>query len=166
MNLRPLGPGLLMTAVLIGTASAAEMCVVCSEPAATYRCTVEHGEKAQQFRGGDRVLQYLCITELAKAGHHARCAVSRDPPSSCLGEGRTVTATGVEGREQGEAARAAPRAAQAPDAAPKDDAPKTLVELARKTNDSVKDSAKSAGSAVGGAIQKTWNCLTSLFQGC
>ena len=139
------------------------MCVVCSEPAATYRCAVEHGEKAQQFRGGDRVLQYLCISGLAKAGHHANCRISRDAGAACLGDVRTVSASGVE---PGDAAGTNANAVQGPGSGQAEAPPKTLVELARRTKDSVDGSAKSAGSAVGGAMKKTWGCLVSLFQEC
>src|SRR5262249_52759349 len=148
MIVRVLSVGWVTTTFLLGTAWGAEVCVVCSEPDATYRCVVEHGEKAQQFRGGGRVLQYLCITELAKAGHHASCRISSDVGSGCLGDVRTVSASGAELREQSEAAAANAKAAQGPASGQADTPPKTLVELARRTKDSVDGSAKSAGNAV------------------
>ncbi len=37
-----------------------------------------------------------------------------------------------------------------------------VADLAKKTGDAVKDT----GEAVGGAVKKTWDCVTSMFGDC
>jgi hypothetical protein len=44
--------------------------------------------------------------------------------------------------------------------------PKTVVEMARRANEQSSDQVKKTGEQVGGAVQKTWTCVTSLFQRC
>jgi hypothetical protein len=159
-----------LPALTAGPVRAAEVCVVCSEPAATYRCMVDT-EKVQ-FSGVDKVVQFMCAKELAKAGKHASCKAVPGTGPACLGEQRTVGLQGVEGQpEPGspEAAAAEAKRAEALKNAP----PKTLVELAKRTNEQMNNDAKSAGEAVGnagdavgGAMKKTWRCLSTLFTGC
>jgi hypothetical protein len=36
----------------------------------------------------------------------------------------------------------------------------------KKAGEAVTDTAKSTGAAVGGAVSKTWKCLTSFFTNC
>lgn len=153
----------LVTAAGIIPAGAAEVCVVCAEPSAVYRCMVDVDK--MNFKGSDKVLQYLCVTELAKAGKHGSCKYAQGTGPACLGEQRTVGLQGVEGMPQPGSPEAAERDAQRAEAA-KNAPPKTLVELAKRTKDQVGEDAKATGEAVGGAMKKTWNCLTSLFSKC
>jgi hypothetical protein len=173
----------------VHAAAGAEMCVVCAEPAATYRCTVEGADRFVQYRGSDRVIQYLCITELAKTGGHASCGVSRNAGGACMGELKTVRVRAEDALARAEEAMrgGAPQpnpSQKEPPKLPDDGPPKTLEELARKTVEqsqdqwqtagkTVNDTAKSAGQqigkageAVGGAVKKTWTCLASLFTDC
>jgi hypothetical protein len=160
---------------------------VCTTPSATYRCAIEGTERVAQYRGSSRVIQYLCITELAKIGGHASCSVGRNTGAACIGELKVLRAD-----EALAAAEAVVRDGNPPPGPPQTEPgpppgsgpPRTLEELARRTVEqsgdqfqnagkTVKDSAKSAGQqiekagdAVGGAVKKTWTCLTSLFTNC
>ncbi len=68
-------------------AAAQEFCVTCSGPEASYRCVIGgDGTAAGRSARG----QFLCITELAKAGGHASCSATRGQENPCPGETRTV----------------------------------------------------------------------------
>jgi hypothetical protein len=189
MDQRAIGIGVLMLGLLALPAMGAETCVVCSEPAATYRCAIEGADRYAQYRGSDRVIQYVCITELVKSGGHARCSVGRNAGGACVGELKVLRA----GDALAAAAEAAVRDASErfdrpqtvqPSSPPSDQPPRTLEELARKTveqsggqlqsagktmNDTAKTAGRQiekAGDAVGGAVKKTWTCLASLFTDC
>lgn len=85
-RLPPVAAALLALAHSYG-ASAQEYCVTCTGPEATYRCLIggEATPAARSSRG-----QFLCITELAKAGGHASCSAARGQATPCPGETRTV----------------------------------------------------------------------------
>ena len=76
--------------VLAASAGAQEFCVTCASPEASYRCLIggEAPMAARSSRG-----QFLCITELAKAGGHASCSATRGQATPCPGETRTVMFT-------------------------------------------------------------------------
>jgi hypothetical protein len=174
-------------AFLAQPATAQETCVVCTTPAATYRCAIEGSERVAQYRGSTRVMQYLCITELAKLGGHASCSVGRGSGAACMGELKVLRADDALA-----AAEAVVRDGNPPPGPPQNEPgppsgsgpPRTLEELARRTVEqssdqfqnagkTVKDTAKTAGQqiekagdTVGGAVKKTWSCLTSLFTNC
>jgi len=183
-----LGLVLAVLGLPLQPAAGAEVCVVCSEPAASYRCAIEGADRFAQFRGTDRVLQYLCITELAKAGGHARCDANRNSGALCTGV-KTVRVRAEDVLAKAAALRSGsldvqPQQQGAQPKLPADGPPKTLEEMARKTVEqsrdqlqtagkSVNDTAKTAGQqigkagdAVGGAVKKTWGCLVSLFTDC
>lgn len=84
-RLPPLGAALALA--LSAGAVAQEYCVTCTGPDATYRCLIggEASAAARTSRG-----QFLCITELAKAGGHASCSAARGQATPCSGETRTV----------------------------------------------------------------------------
>jgi hypothetical protein len=179
--------GIFVASVGTVCAAAAEVCVVCSGPDATYRCTVDHSSNIERYRSGDRVLQLLCISELAKAGGHTKCRVSRDPTGFCAGEARTIGLAGIEAALAAGSAGAPPGPVDAHETVPapvQGGPPRTVEQLARqatqassvqlrKAGEVMTDSASSAasrlekaGDAIGGAVKKTWLCLTSLFKQC
>jgi hypothetical protein len=184
---RAAGIGLLAVGLFALPVAAAETCVVCTTPPATYRCTIEGAERVAQFRGSDRVLQYVCITELAKLGGHASCSVGRKSADICTGELKVLQAGDALAAAESAIGEPGPRpglAQSAQPGPPADGPPRTLEELARKSVEqsadqlqsagkTVKDTAKTAGQqiekagdAVGGAVKKTWTCLASLFTNC
>ncbi len=166
-------------------ASAQEYCVTCTEPDAKYRCTVrdEAGFTARTSRG-----QLLCISELARTGHHGSCSVGRTTDEPCEGELRTVMfPIGADAvppplaePQPGTASpdvQDAQEATRQPPEPPAEGPPQTVEELAKQTveasekglkkaGETVTDTAKSTGKAVGNAVSKTWNCLTTLFSDC
>lgn len=166
------------------------LCVVCSEPSASYSCVIAEANDPYLMRGGERASHFVCVTELAKLGGHASCRVRRDFSTHCdapqrvvsikgLAEPAPTTAAAPPGADPnagGDPKGAAAAGAAAQPAQPQGP-PQTLEELAKrtaagsgdalkKTGTAVVDGAKSAGSAVGGALQQTWNCVTSLFTSC
>lgn len=179
--------GICVLSVCTGAAAAADVCVICSGPDAAYQCTVDQASKIERFRGGDRLLQYMCITELAQAGGHTVCRVSRDPSGSCAGAARTIGPPDLEAALTRSSAGTPPGPVEDHEAAPEPvraGPPRTVEELARRTTQAssaqlkkagevVTDSASSAGNqmeraggAIGGAVKKTWLCFTSLFKQC
>ena len=164
-------------------ADAQEYCVTCKGPDASYRCVIggDATAAARNSRG-----QFLCITELAKAGGHTSCSAARGQATPCPGETRIGD---VHARRSGRFAlwNNRPRPAQprrgswrpskrclrlpsrlpapAPmqTTAPVEEKKPTVVEdLANKTGKAVTDT----GEAVGGAMKKTWDCVASLFGKC
>jgi hypothetical protein len=177
--------GFFVATVCTVRAAAGEVCVVCSGPDATYRCSVDQASNIERYRGGERVLQLMCISELARTGGHTKCRVNRDASGVCVGEARTIGLTDLEAAlAQGRSAP--PGAVEGHEtAAPvPGDPPKTVEELARRTTQAsseqlrkagevVTGSASSAatglekaGDAISGAVKKTWHCITSLFKQC
>lgn len=152
-------------------AAASEVCVSCSGPPATYRCTVDDAEKLEGYRGSKQVLQLVCITELAKEGGHQQCRVQRTGSEGCFGHGRTVS---LKASIDGLAQRAATEATREPTVEqeatpvtpPKPGPPKTVEELARRTAASSRDQVQKTGDTVGSAMKKSWECLASLFKNC
>lgn len=182
-------PGALFT--LGAGAAAQEFCVSCSGPEANYRCLIggEATAAARSSRG-----QFLCITELAKAGGHASCSATRGQATPCPGETRTVmfslagpgdVAGGVEAQDL-----VPPEAHQAPDGprplpatdqthgaaplpsgeeagAPAEENPAEEKKNVVETIASKTGKAfNDTGKAVGKAMKKSWDCVASLFGNC
>lgn len=153
------------------TAVAATYCVTCDEPQARYACSVDAPPNAG--------LQLYCMSELAKAGHHARCTISRGEQSTCGGDVRTLAAPqGLLGQP---ALSAAPKDAAAggtpeqPPTQPEQDAdalkqknqqPKTVQEIIEKSGGAAVDGLSKTGEAAvdvteqtGGVLQNAGNSI-------
>ncbi len=185
---------LLIAAAVLGIPSAAqsaEICVSCAEPAARYRCVLADGEARPV---NDAALQLLCIKELAARGQHGRCSFDRTKANvPCDGVLAAVTLpAGLPANPvdvgaitpKPSAVPAPARAVTEPAAANEKQPPKTMEELAKvtaeqskadwqKANTQIKETTQSAGrqvekagTAVGTAAQKTWDCIASLFSKC
>lgn len=182
-------PGVLLA--LAGGATAQEFCVTCKGPDASYRCTIggDPPAGARSARG-----QFLCITEIAKAGGHASCSATRAQDTPCPGPTRTVmfppgeigpppTAEGgtplapvspaplpPPAPPVGAVTQPAPHPQPGvayeppppPAAPPAEEKPNAVEDLANKTGKALNDS----GKAVGNAVKKSWDCVTSLFGNC
>jgi hypothetical protein len=171
------------------SAGAADLCVKCTGPDASYDCVVNRSGPP------DTVTKLYCITALAKAGPHASCAIDRNTTAPCQGERRefTIPATvdgALGGSQEQEATQqpALPPPGTEVEEPPQDTAsdvpPKTVQEMVEKSAKSTGDSlaqtqktaataAKSAGtalekagSAVGSAAKTSWKCLSSFFSKC
>lgn len=162
---------LAAVALTPATAGASEVCVSCTGPDTVYRCTVDQSADVASYRYGKRVLQFVCITELARQGNHQKCRVQRGE-GLCLGVERVVSLTApLDPTAAADASQTAEAdgsdGVPAPEATPqKPGPPKTVEELARRTASSSKEQLEKTGDAVGGAMKKSWNCLTSLFTQC
>ena len=166
-------------------AHAQEFCVVCAGPEASYRCLIGGNvHQATRIARG----QFLCITELARSGGHTSCSASRAQATPCAGETRTVMFPPGEldnAPSQPAATEVDPLPAPPPPAdamsppplgpgedaqhatneehnAPDPASSNPLENLSKKTGKAVQDT----GEAVGGAVKKTWDCVTSLFGDC
>jgi hypothetical protein len=171
------GAGLVLA--LPSAAAALEYCVTCEDPPAMYRCVVDGTADGP---GKDPTASLHCISEMAKLGKHRTCSVSRGAPFPCPGlttivqQPKSLPSTGEAEPPatpmDGPAAQSAPE----PHSSPADKSakvPRTVEELADQTVKSSKDGLEkageqigNAGSAIGTAASKTWNCLTSLFTSC
>jgi hypothetical protein len=68
--------------VVTVSADAAELCVKCTGPDASYACIVGANANATM----DTVAKLYCITALAKSGPHASCSIDRTAAPPCRGE--------------------------------------------------------------------------------
>lgn len=162
-------------ALLIGSTLPAlaqsEICVSCSGPSATYRCTVEDAGQIEGRRFSKHALQLVCITELARQGGHQKCKVQKTSGGGCFGFPRTVSlANSFEALTAGSQAEPEPAATEVqpePVEQAKEDAPpRTVEELARRTASVSKQKLEKTGDSVGNAVKKGLNCLASLFKSC
>jgi hypothetical protein len=81
-----------LCAVAAMSAHAAELCVACQEPAATYRCTVE--QPSDKYSLGTELEAQVCSKVLAQKGEHKKCVLTPVAEGSkCEGLERTVTVT-------------------------------------------------------------------------
>lgn len=169
-----------LAAVAFATSSAAQdICVECSGPDMTYRCTVKDAGRVQHIRGSGKAIEFVCITELARAGSHKSCKVGTGYSGPCIGHPREIDVSkagepvilGAQPPETGATLDGPARAAA--EVQKKADQPETLEQLARETVTKSKEqwsqadnNMKKAGDAVGGAIKKSWHCLATLFTKC
>lgn len=165
------------------TACADELCVVCADPPATYRCQIEGVDPAAPATPGTQI---LCIAEIATRGAHKSCSISRDQSASPCAGPLVVLAKPAIGplKAQAKPAEPAPQIAGAPAPPPASPQgsdpnapPATMEALAKQaatetkknweeTTKAAGDEAKKAGETVGTAVKKTWNCLSSFFTAC
>jgi len=172
-----------MACALCTVAAAQEYCVVCFDPPARYRCVVgsDPGTAPSPSRA-----QFVCITELARTGQHASCAVGRTSTEPCDGDVQSVFVPSTSGAPLPPAMQAQEPVAPSPappdettaevpgEPPPASDAPpETVEELAKQTVEASGKGLKKAGEAVnetaksaGNAVSKTWKCLSSLFSDC
>lgn len=83
------------TAVLAAAtaADAAEYCVACAQPDATYRCIAPEVSAAARDTG----TQLLCIQDIARRAGHKTCTIQRTADSACSGPEWVLGSAGVGG---------------------------------------------------------------------
>ncbi len=173
---RAAATAVVLIALAGSSAAAQNVCVECRDPERSYRCSVKDADKAQNVRGIGRALEYVCITEIARAGNHQSCRVSTGYSGPCIGHPHEIDLAklGAEPPAQN-AEQAAPpgQAGAAPQATPVKGPPQTLDELARETFAKSKEQIsaadekmRKAGDAVGGSLKRTWDCVASMFSRC
>lgn len=179
-----LWPAALALQSATAAAQAPTLCVVCTEPDATYRCQADPNFP----RPAENRLNLLCITEIAHAGQHGSCSVRRTQ-SACEGPLKMVAIVPppAAAPTPPPPAIAPPRAASIPaipasqpppeTKAAASGPPDTVEELAKRSAAQTKEQleaatgavgnvAKKTTGAVGDAASKSWKCLSSLFKDC
>lgn len=143
-------------------AGQSELCVVCSQPAQTYRCRVDTANASP----GEEALRLYCIFRTARDGGHGSCAAQRDAGAACDGP---VKAYSYAGPEIPEALRSTVRKMREnrggqdrfrnsppADAPPRGEGPpETLIEMGSRAVDAGKQGVKSTGGAVRDAAGTT-----------
>jgi hypothetical protein len=72
------------------SANAAEICLTCDAPSASYRCVVE--QPSEKYKLGADIEQEICTKVLAKQGQHQKCHVTPAPENGqCAGTAKTVS---------------------------------------------------------------------------
>lgn len=166
-----------LTVTCATAASASEYCVICSVPEARYRCMTNDGRDGA---GTDQRSWLQCVQQLAKSGGHESCSIDRTTVAPCLGSIKNVD---IDPGDLGTRAVGGPPIEQqphdspapAPDVAGEPVAkppPATAAEpaAAEPANpgfmEKSKQNIEKAGSAIGDAAQKSWDCMSSLFKKC
>lgn len=152
-------------------AAARELCVHCTGPTVSYRCT-------SPSAGQGAALQLACITEIARKGRHEACAVSTSAVA-CPGAVLHVALPDRDDGEGGEHTGAAPGdrppavAASPPSAGPASPRPTTEPAPAAPPPrnpdhplEKVGESINKAGERVGDTARRSWSCVASLFKSC
>ena len=84
--------GLLGYGLAMPTAQAGEVCIVCEEPLASYRCVLE--QPSSNLKLGEKLAREVSTKVLAKQGEHGICQMVKiDDGDTCKGPERTVTLT-------------------------------------------------------------------------
>lgn len=173
----------LFACAFAAPATAAEYCVTCTGPDASYACSIGSAGATVD----DAALKLYCITELAKKGPHESCAVERAKAAPCAGKPVSLAApaglelhTGPTETEAAPAAEAPPHEPAAGGAAdgnqapppanetsiPKPAAPGTVEDLVKDSTESTKeglkateDAASSAAKSAGSALEKAGSAI-------
>jgi hypothetical protein len=161
----------IFLALFGSSAEAQEACVTCTGPQFTYRCTVEKSEKVTRLGVvGEKALHHVCAKELARQGGHETCSVRRDLiGAACNGVLTEIPLASLleEPAAPAVAAAPAPGPLEPPKPAEaKTEPPRTVEELAKRASAKSKQQLKDVGDSVGNAADRTWTCLSSLFQKC
>ena len=136
--------GAALSGLAASATAAAEFCVTCEAPNASYTCSFIGPTAAQD----DARLKLYCITELAKTGQHASCAVDRSKRAPCEGAVKTLAMPdGLQIPPPKAPETGAPlRTDQQPPAATAGDAPpKTVKEMVEKGNASTSKALEKTG---------------------
>ncbi|MGI9424954.1 MAG: hypothetical protein ACR2PA_17280 [Hyphomicrobiaceae bacterium] len=171
-------PGLpvIASAQTVGGARST-VCVTCDGPRANYRCTVDAAQQHEVFLTNTELIRLACIKDIADAKGHTGCRAAKNQPPICEGQPFAVNLTDMAhqyirkipvtpNRQSSARPQPPPKTEEA-------DEPKTVVDLAKQTAKQTQEqivgageAVKNAGKLVGGTVEKSWRCLTSLFQDC
>lgn len=155
--------GLLIAGAACDVARGEEICVMCYDPPAVYRCKTAAGANAQAQ------VHLACLQQIAADGAHGSCSIRRGlSGSECGGPLRTVSVPSVP-------AVIVPADQKANDVAASDakDGAATSAEAERPAKLSADKPVKSSGDVIreagqktGSAVKRGWDCVTSLFRNC
>lgn len=140
--------------------AAAELCVVCEEPPALYRCRTEGADPNAPPAQGSQI---KCVTEIAQRGGHGRCRIDKTKPALAC-DGRFISVSAPPQPLPGSEPAKAPASPVAP--APASKPPQTVEALVKEAAQQSKEANDQATSAIGRAAKKTWDCVSSFFTRC
>ncbi len=177
MNIRLAAVAVAALLALGASARAQGICVTCSQPNGAYACDIDGWDKLENLRKGTRMAQIACITDIAKRYGHGECRVRQGMVGPCMGHRHLVSLKAAPASPpQGVATAPLPPAnvkPRPPGPAPQNQPPRTVVEMAGnaakdtgKQLEKAGEAVEKTGKAVGGAVSKTWRCITSLFSDC
>jgi len=168
--------------MISGQARANGTCVICDEPSAMYVCETTASPEHQIFLQNQRLVQLACVKQIAETYRHGSCKANQKDDGMCVGELVSIDVSIMAQQYTNRLPRplrpdlsqVSPTPLPPPEpTAPQEEEPKTVVELANKTVENSKNQLKKAGQAVkdagkvvGDSAEKTWQCLSSLFQNC
>lgn len=173
--------------------AAAEVCVSCKGPEATYLCTVKNADTIESL-AGDKALKKICSKVLKRTEQHASCQVLDVPAAKCPGVAKTVgwgdvkkaaaaASDDAATKTKSASPPAAPRpvepkgvarpsggkSAASPDAPPAVASPSpsnaAVAEPVPQEAPPATDDA-SVGEKLKGAAEDTWKCVSSFFGNC
>jgi hypothetical protein len=169
--------------------AAADLCVTCTGPAATYDCTVKKAEKINAL-AGDKAVSKVCTTVLRKRGQHAACEIVS---GVCTGTQTTIgwkdvkaaLAAGLDDAAPAAVKPAKPQAASptpAPASTQPQQAPSDARPAVQKSDTAVASGPNEAASRPGevppeaaepslgdklkSGAEKSWKCVATLFGEC
>jgi len=178
-------PATVFTALLLWDAPVAqsdEICVRCTGPAQTYRCTVQGDDAPKDLRGRG----FYCASRIAEDEHHASCAAVRRE-MQCQGEPRSYVFDAAKPLPGVLAHIEEPVQEEVRDkekAGPPETVEELTRETARRTGESlekaadqtvkttrgigeqVRDAVAGAAGAVDRAARGTVKCIGSWFDDC
>lgn len=150
----------LVAASAAASGAAADICVACTGPDASYACKVD----TAAMPSDDPRLKLLCITELAKAGGHQSCTVSRAVTAPCPGEVKPLAAPGLDAPPPAAPAASTPAPANAgnvpappPAAAAPVESEDSVTTVPKSTPPpkTVQEAVENGASGTGDALKKT-----------
>ena len=86
----------VVSTILTSNPSAAEYCVICTDPTATYRCFLPQAKVLARWQISDERAGRFCAKVLAKLEKHNHCSVESDTRKPCYGKERIVDLTDIE----------------------------------------------------------------------
>ena len=130
-------------AILTSNQSAADYCVICTDPPAIYRCFLPKAIIFAHWQITDERAGRFCAKVLAKTEKHDHCAIKTDSSKPCDGTERILSLTDIERWSAG---------GQEPQ-------PPTLLEKSTSA-------MSAAASNFAHAAKAAWACAKTLFKEC
>lgn len=136
--------------ILISNRSAADYCVICTDPPATYRCFLPKANILVRWQITDEKAGRFCAKVLAKTEKHNHCAVEENARKPCDGAERILSLTDIERWSAG---------GQEPQ-------PPSLLEKSTSAMSAAASYAESQISNFAHAAKAAWTCTKTLFKEC
>jgi hypothetical protein len=139
----------VVSTILTSNPSAAEYCVICTDPAATYRCFLPQAMVLARWQISDERAGRFCAKVLAKLEKHNHCSVESDTRKPCYGKERIVDLTDIERWSAGAETQ-----------------PPSMLERSSSVLSTASDYAGSQAGKFAHAVKAAWTCAKTLFKNC